>query len=64
MTQLAWERSEICTNGGIRCDVGPGFGYFPNAAKTWLVTKEAYHSEAVTTFEGTDVRITSECRPH
>ena len=46
------------------CDIGPGHGYFSNAAKTWLVTKEAYHSEAIAIFEGTGVKITSEGHPH
>ena len=42
------------------CEIGPGYGYFPTAAKTWLVMKEAYHSEAIVIFEGTGVKITTE----
>ncbi len=43
---------------------GPMFGYFPNAAKTWLVTKYQYHQKAKATFSSTSVNITCEGRPH
>ena len=48
-----------------RLDVfGPGYGYFPSASKTWLVTKKEYHAEATSTFAGTGVNVTSDGRPH
>ena len=44
--------------------LGPGYGYFPNASKTWLVTKEEFLAEATSTFAGTGVHITSHGRPY
>ena len=46
------------------CKDGPGFGYFPNACKTWLVTKDKCHTEAETVFAGTNIKLTSEGRPY
>ena len=46
------------------CEIGPGYGYFPNETKTWLVTKAAHYFEAVTAFARTDVKITSKGRLH
>ena len=43
---------------------GPGFGYFPNAKKTWLVTKSQHHQKACEVFEGTGVNVTSSGRPY
>ncbi len=43
---------------------GPGFGYFPNAFKTWLVTKSRHHDAAVSIFTGTGVNVTPEGRPY
>ena len=43
---------------------GPTFGYFPNASKTWLVTKSELHQEALRTFENSSVNITCVGRPH
>ena len=43
---------------------GPGFGYFPNAPKTWLVTKEGLHDAAVSIFANTGVSVTSNGRPY
>ena len=42
--------------------LGPDYGYYPNAAKTWLVVKESNLEEATTLFEGTGVAITVEGR--
>ena len=43
---------------------GPGYGYYPNAAKTWLVTKEEHVQIAPDAFEGTGVKVTSHGRPY
>ncbi len=40
--------------------VGPDYGYFPNASKTWLIVKEGQLEKAKTTFQGTDVTTTEE----
>ena len=44
--------------------LGPGFGYFANAVKTWLITKEEHLAEAKETFAGTNVQITTDGKPH
>ena len=36
---------------------------FPNASKTWLVTKEGHHNDAVSIFANTGVSITPNGRP-
>ena len=41
-----------------------GFGYFPNASKTWLVTKEGLHDAAVSIFANTGVSVTCNGRPY
>ena len=46
------------------CKDGPGFGYFPNACKTWLATKDRCRTEAETVFTGTNVKLTSDRRPY
>ena len=43
---------------------GPKYGYFPNAIKTWLVSKQKHHSEATAVFNDTEVKVTSEGRPY
>ncbi len=37
---------------------------FPNAEKTWLVTKQSSHDEAKNLFAGTGVNVTSDGRPY
>ena len=44
--------------------IGPSFGYFPNAVKTWLVVKEDQQLEAEALFHDTDINITCSGRPH
>lgn len=43
--------------------IGPTFGYFVNAAKTWLVTKDHFHESATALFENSKVNITTDGRP-
>ena len=43
---------------------GPSFGYFPNPNKTWLVTKEGFHTLGSSTFDQTGVNITPDGRPY
>ena len=43
---------------------GPGYGYFANSAKTWLVTKEEHHANATSIFASTGVEISSSGRPY
>ena len=44
--------------------IGPSFGYFPNASKTWLVTKEGLHEAACSIFANTGVNVTCSGRPY
>ena len=43
---------------------GPKFGYFPNATKTWLITKEKHLTTATASFANTGVQVTAEGRPY
>ena len=45
-------------------DRGPMYGYFPNAAKTWLIVKPAFLSDAQKLFDGTGVQVTAEGKRH
>ena len=47
----------------ILAEVGPRYGYFVNAPKTWLVAKENLYEVAVSLFGSTGVQITTEGRP-
>jgi hypothetical protein len=44
--------------------LGPSYGYFTNPSKTWLVSKEACLSDAISAFEGTNVNVTCKGRPY
>jgi len=44
--------------------IGPSFGYFVNASKTWLVTKESLMSDAELLFAGSGVDVTCDGRPY
>ena len=44
--------------------MGPAFGYFANAAKTWLLTKDKFLNQAKILFQDTQVNITSYGRPY
>ena len=41
---------------------GPRYGYFPNASKTWLVTKKDLLPSAMQAFADTDVQVTTDGR--
>ncbi len=41
---------------------GPAYGYFPNAAKTWLLVKDSCVQKAQELFNGTNINITTEGR--
>ena len=43
---------------------GPRYGYFPNASKTWLVTKKDLLPNAMQAFADTDVQVTTDGRPY
>ena len=61
---VAAGRLWICATGGIGYLPWPGFVYFPNASKTWLVTKEGFHDAAVSIFANTGVNVTPNGRPY
>jgi len=44
--------------------LGPLFGYYPNAKKTWLVVKPQHLELAHHVFSGSNVNITAEGRPY
>jgi len=44
--------------------LGPGYGYYVNAAKSWLVVKEDCFDEACFLFAGTSFHVTTEGRPY
>ena len=44
--------------------LGPGSGYYTNAIKPWLITKDAHHKKAIETFDGTRVKVTLLGRPY
>ena len=43
---------------------GPSFGYYVNPSKTWLVTRDLHLQNAVKTFAGSGVNITTDGRPY
>jgi hypothetical protein len=43
---------------------GPKYGYYPNAAKTYLIVKEEYLSSAEQAFADTDIKITTSGKRH
>ena len=44
--------------------IGPEYGYFPNASKTWLIVKERNLKQVKQLFQGTGVVITPEGKRH
>ena len=46
----------------ILTTIGPSYGYFPNAIKSWILVKEGHISEAQSLFDGSNVNVTTEGR--
>ena len=44
--------------------IGPEYGYYPNAAKSWLIVKEDHLEAAERLFAGTGVNVTAEGKQH
>ena len=53
----------LCTWWDKLVTVGPSYGYFVNAVKTWFI-KEEIHTEALNKFQDTQIHITKEGKPH
>ena len=68
-----WYADDACACGKLRrlyqwwqhlCSVGPSYGYFVNALKTWLVTKEDLLPDAKQLFAGSGENVTSDGCPY
>ena len=68
-----WYADDASASGGLASvhswwdklsRIGPAFGYFANASKTWLVTKEEHLDRAKEVFHDTNVNITCHGRPY
>ena len=44
--------------------LGPKFGYYPEASKSWLIVKEKAKQRAFTVFKDTAIKITTEGQRH
>ena len=69
----AWYADDATAVGGLKhlkqwwegiAELGPDYGYFPNATKTCLVVKEEYLEEAKQLFQETGVSITADGKRH
>ena len=72
-TKQVWFADDATAGGGLNhlkawwdriSAIGPDYGYYPNASKTWLIVKEANLEEATALFQGTGVSITVDGRRH
>ena len=46
------------------CELGPKFGYYPEATKSWLIVKENNYEHAKAAFKSTKIKITSTGQRH
>ena len=49
---------------GTKRSIGPKFGYFPKAKKSFLLVKQQYHSNAQKIFKDSNVKITVTSQRH
>ena len=69
----AWYADDATAGGALKqlkqwwegiAELGPDYGYFPNATKTCLVVKEEHLEEAKQLFQETGVSITADGKRH
>ena len=70
-TKQLWFTDDVTAGGspaGLKTwwnciiDIGPEYGYHPNASNTWLIVKEETLEEATTMFDGTELGRRTICR--
>ena len=44
--------------------IGPGYGYFPNSSKTYLIVKPQFEEQAKSIFAGSDIKVTTDGHRH
>ena len=71
--KLAWYADDATAGGSLKhlkewwdrmVKLGPDYGYYPNATKTWLIVKEDHLEEAKNQFKDSGVSITAEGKRH
>ena len=69
----AWYADDATAGGSLKhlkewwdriVKLGPDYGYYPNATKTWLIVKEDHLEEAKNQFKDSGVSITAEGKRH
>ena len=72
-TKQAWFADDASAAGDLHAlrrwwdhliRIGPEYGYYPNAPKTWLIVKEESYVHAQEVFRGSGVSITKEGKRH
>ena len=48
----------------VLCNLGPKFGYNPEASKCWLIVKLQLVKEAEKLFENSKINVTVNCKRH
>ena len=46
------------------CRLGPKFGYYPEASKSWLIVKDKYLEKAKSVFKNSDIQIATHGKRH
>ena len=71
--EQVWYADDACACGKLTvlrkwwdclCEIGPSFGYFVNATKTWLIIKGHLQQDAASIFSGSGIGISMEGRPY